>query len=256
MAKQKGLVTLNGTIGDQNFYTRVGVPLVRAAGGGFTREQILHAPGMAKVRGNMSEFGWCSTTNKVFRQALMPFTVYHNDTTLHNRLMQSLQKIKTLDTISERGKRCVAIGLKDAEGKRLMKGFAFSPKRNALQLLNAAGQFDVATLTYSVTSFSAARAKFPGKGSHAEVLLGVLRFDFDTLAYSLALSEPLHIGRDAVPSTFSLTAPAPTEGPGIRIAFLCVRFYEVSAGQKIAFTGMDKFGLDAVGVFETIDGAS
>ena len=167
--------------------------------------------------------------------------------------MQLLQKIKALDTLSERGKRCVATGLKDAEGKRLMKGFAFPPKRNALQLLNAAGHFDVTTLTYSITSFSAARAKFPGKTSYAEVLSGVLRFDFETLECSLALSEPLYIGRNEARSSFSVTAPAPTEGPGARIGFLCVRFYEERAGQKLAFTGMDKFGLEAVGVFEAVN---
>lgn len=40
MAKVKNIVGLQGTIGGVNFYLRKGVPLARAAGGGFNGDAI------------------------------------------------------------------------------------------------------------------------------------------------------------------------------------------------------------------------
>ena len=50
MAKQKGVVFFEGTLGGINFYYRKGVPTARAAGGGFNRRAIKTSPRMVRVR--------------------------------------------------------------------------------------------------------------------------------------------------------------------------------------------------------------
>jgi len=63
MARQKGIVKLDGTLGGLNFYTRIGEPLARASGGGFTTDSMKRS---VLMRGNTSEMGLASTANKVF----------------------------------------------------------------------------------------------------------------------------------------------------------------------------------------------
>ncbi len=52
MAKVKSLIELKGTLSGLNFYTRQGVAVVRAAGGGFNGDAIRTKPSMLHVREN------------------------------------------------------------------------------------------------------------------------------------------------------------------------------------------------------------
>ena len=72
MAKQKGVVFFEGTIGGINFYYRKGVPTARASGGGFNKRAIKNSPKMVRVREQNSEFANCSKVNKAFKNAIRP----------------------------------------------------------------------------------------------------------------------------------------------------------------------------------------
>lgn len=132
MAKQRGIVFFEGTLGGINFYYRKGVPTARTAGGGFTRTAIEKGANMVRVRENNSEFSGSSKVNKTFKHAISPFLIGYTDGTLHSRLMQLFLKLKDLDAVSKRGERQVSHGIGTTYGKQLLKEFVFTPKRSRL----------------------------------------------------------------------------------------------------------------------------
>lgn len=246
MAKQRGIVFLEGTIGGINFYYRKGVPTARIAGGGFTREAIKKDPNMVRVRENNSEFAGCSKVNKNFKHAIRPFLLGYKDGTLHSRLMQMFLKIKDCDTLSERGKRAVSLGMSSNSGKQLLSAFKFTPKRAAL--LPCSYGFDWATLTFNATGFQGKQAGFPKESDYMEVTLGLIRFDFETCTYKQVFETPLVIERDFSGDAFSITASTVPVGTGVLFAMVRVAFYQTVNGEGYLLPGGGAFGLEVVGI--------
>ena len=235
MAKQRGIVFFEGTMGGINFYYRKGVPTARTAGGGFTRQAIKNGKNMERVRESNSEFACCSLVNKVFKQALRPFFIGFKDGTLHSRLMQLFLKIKDCDTVSERGKRKVSLGISSDSGKRLFKAFVFTTKRSALLPCNYG--FDWDTLTFNVSGFRADLAGFPAEADYLEVLVGVVRFDFETQRYSQVIETPLVIERDFSGDGFNIPLSGLPDGDGVMFAVARVAFYQVVNGAGYLLPG-------------------
>ena len=180
MAKQRGIVFLEGTMGGINFFYRKGVAVARTAGGGFTRAAIKKSPSMERVRENNSEFGACSLVNKLFKQSFRPFVLGYKDGGLHSSLMKLFLQIKDCDLVSIRGKRRVAQGMTTAIWKKHLQDFVFTPKR--AQLLPCHYAFDWDTLKFEVSGFDVSAVGFPKEAHYMELLFGVVRFDFDTLS--------------------------------------------------------------------------
>lgn len=246
MAKQKGIVFLEGTIGGVNFYYREGVPTARAAGGGFTKQAIKHGSNMVRVRESNNEFGMCAAVNKTFKQAIRPFLLGYKDGTLHSRLMQLFLKIKDCDVMSERGKRCVFLGLSDAAGKAIMQSFVFTPKR--AMLLSCSYGFDWDGLLFSASGFNINEVVFPLKADYMEVVFGVICFDFETLSYTRVIASPLLIGRDYTGDGFNILLDELPGGTGVLFGMLRVAFYQEVNGERYLLSGANNFGVEIVSV--------
>lgn len=246
MAKQKGIVFLEGTIGGVNFYYREGVPTARAAGGGFTKQAIKHGSNMVRVRESNNEFGMCAVVNKTFKQAIRPFLLGYKDGTLHSRLMQLFLKIKDCDMISERGKRCVFLGLSDTAGKAIMESFVFTPKR--AMLLSCSYGFDWDGLLFSASGFNINEVVFPLKADYMEVVFGVICFDFETLSYTRVIASPLLIGRDYTGDGFNILLDELPGGTGVLFGMLRVAFYQEVNGERYLLSGANNFGVEIVSV--------
>lgn len=246
MAKQRGIVFIEGTLGGINFYYRKGVPTARTAGGGFTGEAIKTSPNMVRVRENNSEFAACSKVNQAFKRAIIPFLIGYKDGSLHSRLMQLFTSLKAMDSISERGKRQVSHGMATAAGQQLFKNFNFTPKRSTL--LPCTYGFDWDSLTFTVSGFAAASAGFPEHSDYMEVVLGVVRFDFETQGYTSVMAAPLVIERDFTGSSFSTSVSELPSGAGTLFAMGRVSFYQSVNGVEFLLPGGGAFGLEVVGV--------
>lgn len=246
MAKQRGIIFFEGTLGGINFYYRKGVPIARVAGGGFTRKAIKTGANMVRVRESNNEFAGCSQVNKVFKQALRPFLIGYKDGTLHSRLMQLFLKVKDCDSVSVRGKREVAVGITSEHGKQLLEGFVFTPKRS--RLLPCRYGFDWDTLTFSVNDFSTAMAGFPEDASYMEVLVGVIRFDFETNTYTQVIETPLVVERDFSGTSFSVVVSGLPSGDGVLFAVARVGFYQDVNGEGYLLSGDGTFGIEVLGV--------
>lgn len=122
MARQTGPVKLSGTLGNLSFYCLQGTWVVRMKGG-FEGQRIKKEARYARTRENAQEFGQAATAGKLLRDALAPLAQGACDKQVTPRLTQLMHRITRLDTVSQRGKRCAAEGLKHEEGRSLLQGF-------------------------------------------------------------------------------------------------------------------------------------
>ncbi len=246
MAKQTGAIKLKGTIGDINFYkSKNGGHLARVAGGGFSKNPK-KKESLVRTMENASEFGHCSRTKKVFRVALAPFICVRKDSELHGRMMQLFTKLKKLDTVNIRGKRCVARGLETPLGNELFNNFAFTPSCNVAEVLAASLKYDLPSRTLSVTNFDIKNVGFPSGATHMALILGLLHFNFDTLAYQLKNSIPVYMAKDHSATSFEMNTDLP-EVEGRAVAVLGIKFYQKVESTYYLFQSANAVGVEILG---------
>jgi len=237
MAKQKGIITLEGTIGGINFYVRKGKAFARKAGGGFNAKAIKNSPKMARVRENNSEFGNCSSVKKKFNLAVRPFMIDYHDGTLHGRMMRLFQEIKNFDSVSERGKRNMSNGISSAMGKHLLAGFDFTLHCKTLEVLKGKISFDASAVKFDQLSFAGNELPFLHHATHLEIKFGVLNFGFSSYESSWHQGAVLLLKKEDSLSanSFSVTAPLPENSR--QIAVLSLRYFQEVGGDLYALKG-------------------
>lgn len=242
MARQKGIVKLAGTLDGLNFYYRKGVPVVRAAGGGFNGKAIKSSESMALVRQNMSEFGRCATLTKVHRHALLQLLAPYKDTSWHGRLMQLWQEIKTCDTSSARGEREPGIGFGTPEGRRVFDRFEVTPGSRHALILARNGHFDADAFTFSLGKAAMEGIAFPAPATHVTLCLAVLELDFELPTCGVLQGKPAALRRGDLPEALTLECARPA-GPSFGV-YLVVTFQEEVNGTMARMQeGVGVYGL-------------
>ena len=248
MARQKGIITLEGTLGGINFYIRKGEATSRKGRGGFNSKAIKKDPNMVRVRENASEFGRVSRAKKLVRLGLHPFLKDLADVSLHGRMMTLFQQIKVLDGVSERGQRTFENGLATAEGRTLLLHFAITAQKVST-MLPGDGHFDSITHKYRLTNFKPAALRLPKGANGLQLCLGVLQADFADDTSTFYRSEPVYVAATFVDNTVTLVPTSlPTEA-GLRIAVLQLRYYQEVNGRLFLFNELAAQGLEVVGVY-------
>lgn len=120
MAKQKGIIKLEGTIGDITF--------VKTKNGYIAKEKtalngdrIASDPAFQRTRENGAEFGRAGKASKMMRSAFRSVLQSVSDSTVTARLTKDMMRVIQADTTSNRGDRNVIDG--EAE---LLQGFDFN----------------------------------------------------------------------------------------------------------------------------------
>jgi hypothetical protein len=120
MAKQKGILKLEGTIGDITFYKSQDGYLARGKGG-VDGSRIANDAAFQRTRENGSEFGAAGKAGKVLRNALRVLLQNASDNRMVSRLTQKMVEVIQADATSVRGQRNVIDG--EAE---LLESFEFN----------------------------------------------------------------------------------------------------------------------------------
>jgi len=178
MAKQIGVIKIMGSIGNLSFYTTKHGDVVRTKWGP-DKERRKKDPSFAKAQNNSTEFGGCSASGKVFRQAFAELTNGVSDSDLNTRVNALMFKIKNLDKKSAHGKRNVGEGLLDPQANELCKGFNFNKDAPLDSILKAPYFVDKRTGTITIKGIPEKGAiKFPKGASHVRFSAGWARIDF------------------------------------------------------------------------------
>ena len=120
MAKQKGIIKLDGTIGDVTFYKSQDGYLAREKGG-IPADRIANDPAFQRTRENGAEFGRAGKAGKLLRTAFRALLVNSKDRRMVGRLTSEMVKVLQLDVTNPRGQRNVIDG--EAE---YLTGFEFN----------------------------------------------------------------------------------------------------------------------------------
>lgn len=120
MARQKGIIKLDGTIGDITFYKSKDGYLAREKGG-IPADRIANDPAFQRTRENGAEFGRAGKAGKVLRNAIRALLQNASDSRMVSRLTTEMVKVIQEDATNPRGLRNVIDG--EAE---LLAGFEFN----------------------------------------------------------------------------------------------------------------------------------
>ena len=109
MARQKGVILLEGKVGNLSFYRNEGQYLARTKGG-VDGDRIKNDPAFVRTRENGQEFGRAGAAGKLLRNALRLLLLNSADKRVTGRMTRELLKVIQADTTNDRGERTVVDG--------------------------------------------------------------------------------------------------------------------------------------------------
>jgi len=231
MAKQTGVITLEGRVGRLSFYKTKDGYLAREKGG-VSKSRIQNDPRFARTRENIREFGDNAKSAKLIRDALRPVISQIGDKRLNLRITQSLMQVLKADEINVRGDRKVKDGnwdlLKDMElnaGSSLGSTLYFE-----LQLSNSPTSFSIQLPAFVPRDLIA----IPNGASHFKITATGIGVDFDLGSRTIqSVQSPVHSVLDPFVSQ-SLSVDK-TQLSGSHFAFLVsVEFIQIVNGVEYA----------------------
>lgn len=135
-----------------------------------------------------------------------------------------------------------------------MKAFVFTPERP--YLFDGDCEFDWNSLTFTVREFKLDQAPFPEGADYMEIGVGVIRFDFESLAYGQVFAAPTVIARDFEGDSFEIRCNEIPRGEGILFAMVRIAFYETVNEEGDVFGNAHSFGISVVSVWDEGEGES
>lgn len=120
MAKQKGYIEIDGTLGGLTFYRSRGENFIKRKGG-VEKSRIEKEAAFKRTRENMKEFGASATVGKALRQGLASIIKSMSDSSLVGRLTGVMKRINSSGP-GIRGERAFEI----LNNKILLEGFEFN----------------------------------------------------------------------------------------------------------------------------------
>lgn len=234
MAKQKGLVKIEGTLDDITFFKRKDTFLVRNKGG-VNKERIMNDPAFIRTRENGVEFKTVAMSGKMLRESVNVLSRKAYDGTLSNRLVQLLSKVKNNDTTSSRGDRQVYIGMTKTEAKQLMKGFDFNNRSSLGSVLYAPYTLDTANGEVEIIDLVPLdMLKFPSHSTHVSFQSGFLDLNLETGESQITYSPIVNLPLNMTVSNVTLTPSASPVGTGFKFYLLLIEFFQEVNGVQYA----------------------
>lgn len=178
MAKQKGILKLEGTIGNITFYKSQDGYLAREKGG-VDANRIATDPNFQRTRENGNEFGSAGKAGKILRDSLRVLLQNASDNRMVSRLTKKMVEVIQADATSVRGQRNVIDG--EAE---LLEGFEFNIDAKLSNTLYAPYVPTIdrvaGTLKVAIASFIPANmVSAPGGTTHFKIVSSGVEIDFE-----------------------------------------------------------------------------
>ena len=182
MAQQKGILPLQGTIGNVTFYKSKDGYLARSKGG-VAAERIATDPAFQRTRENGAEFGRAGKAGKLLRVAVRTLSINASDSKMTGRLTREMVKVVQADATNARGERNVI----DGEAT-LLTGFEFnaSGRLSATLFAPYTGVIDRAagTMTIHIPEFVPINMMAaPNGATHFKINSAGVSIDFEGYQY-------------------------------------------------------------------------
>ncbi|MBS0646218.1 MAG: hypothetical protein JSR97_06470 [Verrucomicrobia bacterium] len=231
MAKQKGIIKLDGTIGGITFYKSQDGYLAREKGG-VSAEKIANDPAFQRTRENGEEFGRAGIAGKLLRNAIRAMLQNASDSRMVSRLTQKMVEVVQADITNPRGQRNVIDG--EAE---LLQGFEFNISGKLGTTLYAPYTSTIdrvaGTLEASIPSFVPLNMiAAPGGTTHFKVVSAGAEIDFENETFVMDSNASAILPWDAT-ATAVLTLTNTVTANSTKPLFLAlgIEFYQEVNGQ-------------------------
>ena len=232
MAKQKGIIKLEGTIGDLSFYRSADGYLAREKGG-VDGDRIKNDPRFARTRENNQEFGKAAQSGKILRDAFRPMMMKASDRRVVSRLTKLMSDIRKLDTNSARGERSVAVAIGNQPAKDALKDFNFNKKALLNAILFRPFAVDTNTGEVTITDLVPVNHIAPPPGAtNIALTAGWGKVNFGDGTYTVEMSPSQNLPLDANQTTVTLTPPQAPTGTGTDIYLLMIEFFQEVNGNQ------------------------
>ncbi|HPG10790.1 MAG TPA: hypothetical protein PLU37_04610 [Chitinophagaceae bacterium] len=231
MAKQKGIIKLDGTIGGITFYKSQDGYLAREKGG-VPADRIANDPAFQRTRENGEEFGRAGKAGKILRNAIRALLQNASDSRMVSRLTQIMVDVIHEDTTNPRGQRNVIDG--EAE---LLEGFEFNINGKLGTTLYApfTGTIDrvAGTLTANVPAFVPINMiAAPGGTTHFKIVSAGAEVDFENETFVMDSQATAVLPWDATATAVINLANAVTANSTHPLFLaLGIEFYQQVNGQ-------------------------
>jgi hypothetical protein len=232
MAKQKGIIKLQGKIGDISFYKSKDGYLAREKGG-VEAERIKNDPAFERTRENGSEFGSSAKSGKLLRDTVRTMMQNASDGRVTARLTKLMTDIKKLDATSARGERNVGVAIAMAAAKAKLKGFNFNNQAILGAVLFNSFSVDGATGVITLPGLVPINdVKTPIGTTHISLRGAWAKVDFATNETDMQISNTVNLPVDATPTDVVLTPATAASGTGTNLFLLMVEFYQEVNGNQ------------------------
>ncbi|MEO7532064.1 MAG: hypothetical protein ABIS69_11650 [Sediminibacterium sp.] len=231
MAKQFGLVSLQGTVGDTTFVRTKNGFLARQKTS-INKNRIATDPNYARLRDHNAEFAKACTAGKLIRQNFQQLIQNCKDSAVHLRLTGLLLQAVKMDATNPLGLRNVLDG-----ELALLDNFEFNVNSNLAQALSAGytKTFDRASgaASFVIDSFIPVKAlRAPVNATHYRISAGAAAIGFETQESEKGVAEgsyrPIdNAAADAQTLTITLTADLTVP---VLLAMKLEFFQEVNGG--------------------------
>lgn len=198
MARQKGILKLEGSIGDMSFYKTTDGYLAREKVG-VDKNRIQNDPAFQRTRENGREFGRAGRAGRVIRAAFKLLLQLGADKKVTSRLTRELIRVIQTDPVNARGERTVTDG-----EQHLLVGFDFNINSQldaalftpyTIAIDRAAG-----TLNVSFPEFVPGNAVVgPPGATHVRIVSAGAALDFEAETFQVAITDSDYIPLDNEP---------------------------------------------------------
>ena len=234
MARQKGIIKLDGTIGDITFYSSKDGKMAREKGG-IDATRMKTDPAFKRTRENGAEFGSAASAAKLLRDSFRTLLATVRDSRMTARLTTIMTKIKALDSVSIRGERNVADGLQAPNAVNLIKGFNFNKNAIFRSVLNKAVLLNTATGSFTINGLVPLKdVVFPNGATHLNLFGAWARVDFAAGSYTVEETNKINLLIDNMPANVNLVVATPPTGGGYDFFVIGIEFLQEVNGSQYA----------------------
>lgn len=236
MARQNGILKIEGTVGGMTFYKTKDGNLVREKGG-VSKERILNDPAFARTRENGAEFGGAGKAGKVLRDGLRPMMLNAADNRVTSRVTKLMTQVIKLDAINDRGQRTVAqamSGANDKAAKALFNNFNFNKEVVLGSIIFKPFTVDSGTGDISIEGLIPVNdIVYPTGATHVKFSSAIATVNFGTGETELIPTTPVNLPIDSTSTDVELTATA-TSGSltGVKYVLLKIEFFQAINGKQ------------------------
>lgn len=226
MARQSGIIKIDGTIGGMTFYQTKDGHLVKEKSS-ISPERIANDPAFVRTRENGAEFANSASCGKHLRTVLRSMMLSAADGRVTSRLTRVMTSIKNMDATSVRGARNVGVGIAVTGAAAKLKGFNFNV--NALIGTVLFKPYTVTTSSGNIAINNLVPVNdiaYPDGATHVSLSCGFAIVDFATGTSAIEFSPKTNLAIDGTSTSVSLTPAATPSGTGTKIFLLKIEFFQ------------------------------